>query len=338
MNATHFNSVNRYTSIYSVRPGDTLSKIILKFYQVRYGSNEYKAALQQITSDNPQVNDPDKIKIGQSLILRKLNTPTGVESRPISANAQTISEADQKQFDSTVKALSIPEREAFWALSWLDDNWGPASAGIGASFASMGFLLGSESKGNISELKKLDGLYQDYKAGRLTKGQYDYRRRKLLETVAKNLGPTEKLFFNGQKARESMRISRKGGVPATSAIKKNTDKLAKLSKAVAKGGTVLTAVNLGLACDQIARAKTDVEKNEILVDTAVSTVVGLAGGAVISLVVLATPVGWIGALALGVTSGIASYASGKVVANVYKELYSDVDLVKKTRVGEVCSY
>ncbi|WP_259556260.1 LysM peptidoglycan-binding domain-containing protein [Vibrio harveyi] len=114
MNTTHFNSVNRYTSIYSVRPGDTLSKIILKFYQVRYGSNEYKAALQQITSDNPQVNDPDKIKIGQSLILRKLNTPTGVESRPISANAQTISEADQKQFASTVKALSIPEARSFF--------------------------------------------------------------------------------------------------------------------------------------------------------------------------------------------------------------------------------
>ncbi|MFZ3420418.1 LysM peptidoglycan-binding domain-containing protein [Vibrio harveyi] len=338
MNTTHFNSVNRYTSIYSVRPGDTLSKIILKFYQVRYGSNEYKAALQQITSDNPQVNDPDKIKIGQSLILRKLNTPTGVESRPISANAQTISEADQKQFDSTVKALSIPEREAFWALSWLDDNWGPASAGIGASFASMGFLLGSESKGNISELKKLDGLYQDYKAGRLTKGQYDYRRRKLLETVAKNLGPTEKLFFNGQKARESMRISRKGGVPATSAIKKNTDKLAKLSKAVAKGGTVLTAVNLGLACDQIARAKTDVERSSIIVETAASTAVGTLAGAAIALVVLATPVGWVSALVLGTVSSFGSYTIGKMAARTYKEHYSGINIAANTGIGDVCSY
>ncbi|HII4383107.1 TPA: hypothetical protein ACY4QB_000115 [Vibrio parahaemolyticus] len=66
--------------------------------------------------------------------------------------------------------MSQNEKEAFWALSWLDDNWGPASAGIGATFASMGALLGDSEKGNVAELKKLDGLYRDYKSSSFRKG------------------------------------------------------------------------------------------------------------------------------------------------------------------------
>lgn len=339
MNTTHFNSVNRHSYLYSVKPGDTLTGIIWKFYHFKFGTEGYKLALSQIRKDNPKLVNPDLIKVGQSINLRKLDhtdlKPTA--NFKLSFNS-VISPSEQSKFDSTIKSLSQKEREAFWALSWLDDNWGSASAGIGATFASMGALLGDDGKGNVGELKKLDGLYQDYKSGSLSKGQYDYRRKKLLEVVAKNLGPTEKLLFNGRKAREVMRISRKGGVPATVALKKNTDKLAKLSKVAAKGGTVLTAINLGLACEQIARANTKAKKNEILVETAASTVVGLASGIVISLVVLATPVGWIGAIALGIASSGVSYASGKVVADKYKELYSDIDLMSKTKVGVVCNY
>ncbi|WP_253664332.1 LysM domain-containing protein [Vibrio sp. Y20_XG_PY13] len=336
MNTTYFNSVNRYSYIYSVKPGDTLTRIIWKFYHFKFETDGYNFALAQIKKDNPKISDPNSIKSGQSIYLRKLNSSDAKQSEFFSKTI--ISAHDQAQFESTMKSMSQNEKEAFWALSWLDDNWGPASAGIGATFASMGALLGDSEKGNVAELKKLDGLYRDYKSGTFSKGQYDYRRKKLLENVAKNLGPTEKLLFNGKKAREAMRISKNGGVMTTAALQKNTERLAKLSKVAAKGGTVLTAVNIGIACDQIARADSNAKKNEILVETAASTVVGLAGGAVISLVVMATPVGWIGAIALGVVSASASYASGKVVADKYKELYSDIDLVGKTKVGEVCSY
>ncbi len=339
MNTTHFNSVNRYSYLYSVKPGDTLTGIIWKFYHFKFGTEGYKLALSQIRKDNPRIVNPDSIKVGQSISLRKLSLIDASSSpNPKFSLYSVVSDNEQSKFDSTIKSLSQKEQEAFWALSWLDDNWGSASAGIGATFASMGALLGDVGKGNVGELKKLDGLYREYKSGSLSKGQYDYRRKKLLETVAKNLGPTEKLLFNGKKAREAMRISRKGGVPATAALQKNTDKLAKLSKAAAKGGTILTAVNLGLACDQIARANTKTKKNEILVETAASTVVGTVSGIAISLFVVATPIGWVGALVLGVASSASSYYLGKRAAAVYKEHYSHLDIAQVTGVRSTCSY
>ncbi|HCE2451508.1 TPA: LysM peptidoglycan-binding domain-containing protein [Vibrio parahaemolyticus] len=336
MNTTYFNSVNRYSYVYSVKPGDTLTRIIWKFYHFKFETDGYNFALAQIKKDNPKISDPNSIKSGQSIYLRKLSSSDAKQSEFFSKTI--ISDHDQAQFESTMKSMSQNEKEAFWALSWLDDNWGPASVGIGATFASMGALLGDSDKGNVAELKKLDGLYRDYKSGAFSKGQYDYRRKKLLENVAKNLGPTEKLLFNGKKAREAMRISRNGGVMTTAALQKNTERLAKLSKVAAKGGTVLTAVNIGIACDQIARADSNVKKNEILVETAASTVVGTVSGIAISLFVVATPVGWVGALVLGVASSVGGYYSGKQAAAVYKEHYSHLDVVKSTGVGNICSY
>jgi hypothetical protein len=58
MNSEYFNSVNRYRYFYNIRPGDTLSKVILKIYHYRYGSDGYRQALDQILTDNPEIQHP----------------------------------------------------------------------------------------------------------------------------------------------------------------------------------------------------------------------------------------------------------------------------------------
>ncbi len=203
-------------------------------------------------------------------------------------------------------------------------------------FASMGILLGDSSKGNIKKLAEIEEVYKKYKSGALTRGQYDYRRKKVLDTVAKNLGPVEKLLFKGKKAQESMRISRKGGIPATAALRSNTLRLGKLSKIASKGGSVLTAVNLGVACHQIANSASEAKKNEILVETATSTAVGIFGGVAISVIVFATPIGWFGSLVLAAGTAVVSNRMSDIGVDLYKSRYSDISLVNELGVGKVC--
>lgn len=329
MNTTYFNSVNRYSCLYVVKPGDTLSKVILKFYNFRYGTDGYQRAMKQILADNPTIKDSNVIKISQTINLRAIDSKE--TSKPL------VSGKEQENLELTMKKLSQPEQEIFSLLSVMEEYWGVGSTGTGVTFASMGILLGSQNKGNIALLKQVSEVYQSYKSGKLSKGQYDYRRKQLLEKAARNLGPTEKLLFKGKTAKEAMRITRAKGVRPTAALHGNTQRLSTISKVAARGGTVLTAVNVGMACHQIANAKTNAKKNEILVETAASAVVGVMGGAAISFFIVATPVGWVTALVLGVASSAISYVSGKAALRYYHADYGESDLVTLTGVNKFCS-
>ncbi|WP_112477804.1 peptidoglycan-binding protein LysM [Vibrio variabilis] len=339
MNSEYFNSVNRYRYFYNIRPGDTLSKVILKIYHHRYGSDGYRLALDQILTDNPEIQHPDKVRIGQAISLRPLNSQPASTSPVASQFAPNpaISKEDKTQFERTMKQMPQEQQDLFWALSWLEDAWGPASTGAGVTFASMGILLGGEGKGNIAKLAEIEKVYQQYKLGVLTKGQYDYHRSKILKSVAQNFGPIEKVLFKGKKAREAMRISRAGGVSSTVALRKNTQRLAALSSGAARGGTLLTAVGIGVSCHQISSSSSIAKKNEIFVETVASNLVGIAAGVAISLVVGVSSIGWFAALSIAAVSAGIGYASGKTGAHFYKKLVPDLNLVSITGVDKVCS-
>ncbi|GMQ49347.1 hypothetical protein VB10N_43460 [Vibrio sp. 10N] len=339
MNSEYFNSVNRYRYFYNIRPGDTLSKVILKIYHHRYGSDGYRQALDQILTDNPEIQHPDKVRIGQAISLRPLNSKPASTSPVASQFAPNpaISKEDKAQFERTMKQMPQQQQDLFWALSWLEDAWGPASTGAGVTFASMGILLGGKGKGNIAKLAEIEKVYQQYKLGVLTKGQYDYRRSKILKAVARNFGPIEKVLFKGKKAREAMRISRAGGVSSTVALRKNTQRLAALSSGAARGGTLLTAVGIGVSCQQISQSSSIAEKNEIFAETVASAVVGIAAGTAISLVVGVASIGWFVALSIAAVSAGIGYVGGKMGVYIYKENIPYFNLVSKTGVDKVCS-
>ena len=86
------------------------------------------------------------------------------------------------------------EQEAFWALAWLDENYGIASTTAAAGFNSFGGLISQAHNAFLVEVKH---LYHQYKRGELTKGAY-----------ARKLGPFEKLIFKDQTVCEAIRITR----------------------------------------------------------------------------------------------------------------------------------
>lgn len=132
----------------------------------------------------------------------------------------------------------------FWALAWLEHNTNslvvPGSVVTGATSNLL-------SPANTALIKKVGDLYAEYKKGTISKGQYDYQRKIALETLKQNIGPMERLLFGNKTTRESIRIARGGGVPATAYMDKNFERLNRVAKFAKHGGIVLTgAGGLGL--------------------------------------------------------------------------------------------
>jgi len=145
------------------------------------------------------------------------------------------------------------------------------------------FLRGS---GNINFI---GDHYADYKTDKITKGQYDARRKKALDQLKENIGPMEKLLFGNHTPHERIRIARAGGIPATAHITQQADRLKHLGSMSRHGGIVLAGVGLTAACMQIASITDTKEKNEIFVETITSTTVGAVAGSVIGLFLYSTP-------------------------------------------------
>jgi hypothetical protein len=234
---------------------------------------------------------------------------------------------------SVLQNVPVDSDPDFYALSWLASHSNYLTIPGGTILGGQGNLL---SGGNIGLVDKISDLYADYKAGKLTKGQYDSRRKQSLDMFRKNIGPFEKLLYGDKTPHEVIRIARGGGVPATSRIVENTQHLKKLAAVAKHGGIVLTGVGVAASCMQIADADSAEEKSGILVETVTSTAVGLGSSALIGFFLISNPVGWGTALVLATGSVALSYASGKGARVAYDTFGNRVDLVTGTGVGAVC--
>jgi hypothetical protein len=225
------------------------------------------------------------------------------------------------------------DQNNFWALSWLEHNSNfltvPGSIAFGASSNLM-------SPGNVGLIDEVSDLYAQYKIGKLSKSQYSYQRKVLLDRLKNNIGPIEKLLFGNKTTHESIRIARSGGVPATAHIAKHAARINTLAKVTRNGGLVLAGVGVAASCMQIANTEDQSKKNEILVETVVSTVVGLAGGVMVGVFLVSNPIGWGVALVLATGSAAVSYGAGKVAVAAYDASGRKVDFINGTGVGRIC--
>jgi F0F1-type ATP synthase assembly protein I len=221
----------------------------------------------------------------------------------------------------------------FWALAWLEHNTNslvvPGSVVAGATSNLL-------SPGNTALIKKVSDLYAEYKKGTISKGQYDYQRKIALDTLKRNVGPMERLLFGNKTTRESIRIARGGGVPATAYVDKNFERLNHVAKLAKYGGVVLTGVGVTASCMQIAHVQDQHTKNEILVETISSTLVGGIGGYLVGVFLVSNPIGWGTALVLATGVTAASYTAGKVVRAAYDIRGRRLDFVSGLGVDRIC--
>lgn len=201
-------------------------------------------------------------------------------------------------------------------------------------------MIDTTFKTNSPLLTEMVDNYETYKRGQITKGQYDYRRSRLITQLTTNLGPTN-LLLNGTHApTEVLRVSRTKGTLPTQPLTQKIKQMSQLSRAASKGGVALSVVGLGIACHQIANATSQQKKNEILVES----IGGLAGGIFYGLAVgvgvalMATPVGWVAALAIGVGSVAASYGGSRALRKLYDARGKHIDFATKSGVASACSF
>lgn len=317
---------------YRIRGGDTLSAIIFKMFGYAPGDSRYAGALTYIKSLNPHIKNPNRIISGELLRLGVI--PQGNAIAKISPKIQTPALSSKLTTPSFMTAKVTPEDiDNYWALSWLEENSNfltiPGSIALGAN----GNLM---SPGNIRLLTEVGNLYAEYKNGTITKGQYDYRRALTLNSLKQNIGPMEKLLFGNKTTHQTIRIAKGGGIPATAHIKKHAARMNNLAKASKAGGIVLVGVGLTASCMQIANANSREEKNEIFVETVLSTSVGVVAGVIVGLFLISNPIGWGTALVLATGSTASSYGAGKLARFAYDKFGNKMDLVSGAGVDNIC--
>ena len=314
---------------YTVRGGDTLSGIIGKAYNIYPRDSLYSEVQDQVMSLNPQISNPNRIFSDSILRLGMFPPPRSPQQCFAYPELHNVSAPDT----FITASLTRQQRQRFWALSWLQhhSSWLTAPGSVGFGMATN--LL---SPGNVGLLEDVMEGYAHYKTGKLSKGQYDYLRRRNLQQFSRNVGPFERVLFGKKTTQQSIRIARAGGIPATAQIKKHADRLRRLSKVAGIGGIALTGVGMTAACMQIANTLDQSEKNEIFVETVLSSMFGLVGGYAATVFLVSNPVGWGTALVLAVGSTAVSYAAGKGARAAYGKYLNRIDFVTGTGVSSIC--
>lgn len=232
-----------------------------------------------------------------------------------------------------MQSMPESEREAFVAAAWLQQNWNILNATGATALGAGAFLLNPL---NVDELRGITVAYERYKAGAITKGQYDYERKSRIERFKARVGPAERLLFPGKTPNEVFRISRSKVIPATAPVMENAARLQTIGRYASRGGVVLSAVGLGFACGEIARADNRADKNKIFAEASTSFIAGTAASVVIGITLAATPVGWIVALSLAAGATMASFGAGKAASIAYDKFGNEIDFVNMVGVDNVC--
>ncbi len=327
---------------YKIKGGDTFSNIIFKMFGYGMNDNRYNDKKDYLLTINPHITNPDLIKAGDILhldILPLVPKPSNqTVSIPLSSTmkppkVKTAHKIANIKTNFITTQVNAQDMDNFWALSWLAQNSNYLTIPGGIAMSANENLL---SAGNVGLINNVSDHYADYKSGRISKGQYDYRRKISLDKLKNNIGPFEKWIFGKNTTHESIRIARSGAIPATANITMNANKLNKLASLGKAGGIALVGVGLTASCMQIAKTKKSHEKNEIFVETIASTSVGIGAGAVIGLFLVSNPIGWGTAVVLAVGSAALSYGSGKLARYTYDSTGSQIDFVSGSGIGRIC--
>ncbi len=194
----------------------------------------------------------------------------------------------------------------------------------------------STLQSNKMYLQSLVKNYEEFKNGKITKGQYDYARRKTIKQLEHKMGPVKHLLSRKKSHRQVLRISRRRGHMPTRNINRYLGKMRKFARASKGGGYLLAGVSLATACMDIEDAKTKQEENEIFVETFAGLATGTGLSAIAGILLIGTPVGWVAGLVL--IAGSMAYGSlaGRLARNIYDKNFNKVDVVSLTGVSRIC--
>lgn len=337
---------NDLGTVYMIQPGDTLSEIISAHYGVTVNSLEYNIAMNSAIAFNDRIEEGDYIRAGEAIRLMPLPdlnssgfcpTPADFykEKQIVTRHKLEPMRSHHSAYvrDMAPRDMGV-EQDIYRALALIQEHylWLNIAGTTGAE--AFGQIAGA---GNVALAQQVGSLYEDYKNNKLTKGQYDGRRAKLLKEMSKNLGPLEKILLGGKTAKQAIRINRFKSLPVTHNISAYASHLGQLaSRATTGGGILLAGMGGAVACADIADADTRQEKNEVFVEYGISTSTSAVLGIAVSALLLTTPVGWGVALVLGAGTAAWGKLAGDGAAWFYNKKLQHIDLVSDLGIDKVC--
>lgn len=307
----------------AVRPGDDLTSIVTRRYP-SLPTNQREGQIKAILVDNPWITNSRRLTSGKLIFL---------DGQP---NTRPASELQWLGYLNAVRERAEPRARS------VVDALTPSALNIAAGGLT-GAALGLDTvrhsfESNKATVRSIAESYNAYKNGNLTKGQYDFRRRKLIASLKAKLGPLDHSLFGSTPANKILRIDRGAKLP-TRTLMEYVRKMDAVARYARHGGVALAGIDLGLACYQIGGEATQREKNETLVESLGALGGGMVYGFGVTLFVgiSATPIGWVAALILaggGIASGIVG---SKVAVFGYRTFAPGVDVVGLTRIDRLCS-
>jgi len=313
------------TIVYHIRPGDNLTRIIKRYYGA-VTPQKRQTIITQIQQDNPKVKNPNHIIPNQLLTI---DVPTHRYASPAEKRLTPLlnmTKAELKPLQHRFNSAPTQDKNTLTTIV-------PVLLGTGAIGLT---AIKTTFQSNTGHLADIMQNHNDLQAKKITKGQYDYRRRKAIKKLNEKLGPLKRILNKSKTSREVLRISRRRGRHPTCNITNHMARMDKLSRVARTGGIILATVGLGVACYEIAQSDSTFRKNQILVES----LGGLAGGAIFGLGVavffIATPFGWVAALVIGAGSVAASYAGGLGAKRFYDTKLRHIDLSKMSGVSHLC--
>jgi len=316
---------------YEVQPADNLHSIVFRYYG-SMSQNKVRFLADQVLQANPHILTPNSLRAGKLIQLPvPRNYCAAPKGFPFHSPAfEEIADSPWFRHLNHSWEKAAPEERAFLHRA------SPFLLGTGTAALT---TLNTTFKTNVPLVGEIAGYYEAFQSGDLTRNQYDYRRRKTLAQLSDNLGPTQRLIHGDRKPGEVIRINRRSGVVPTANIDRQVRRMTDLSKVASRGGVALSVVGLGIACHEISQTSSRDRQNEILVESAGGVVGGVlySVGAGIGLAMMATPVGWVGGLVIGVGGALAGYAGSKGTRKIYDLSGRRIDFVEGLGVTNACS-
>lgn len=306
-----------------VSAGETLSGIVNSYYPGKVAGIQDK--LKQVLIDNPNIKNPNKIKLGQLIVFRT------------ASNTMCLAPIELRETNKVKHLWDVMSHETQKAIKETAPLYNGLSLGLAGGGAAL-FTLEQTLKSNMSLLNGIPDAYHQYKNGAITKYEFDKIISSKLNLYTKNIGPIiNKGMYGDTKVKNSFKLSPGRSLNATKSMTQHLNKLNKISSAVSKGGLVLVGIGLASSCYQVSQAGSIPEKNDIAVKSISSTITGAAMGIVATVFLVGTPVGWGIVLVAGTISAVGSWGAGELASSVYKSNFSDVDVVNSLGISRVCN-
>lgn len=239
-----------------MKPGENLLRIIREQYGTNYGAKDPDQILQAIRAYNPEISDINRIYPGQCIILPGQLSAAPKDFANSSYGRPPPPQAAELPNHRKEKTDEIKSAAEKWDFSQEEFQDGLISASKLLTSGATGIIKFAAEKFQVAQdaMQMSASLYNDFLLGKITKGQYQYRRSQLLTRIDNILPRQIRGIQSNKSMRELFRASTHG-IDRAAPLNKTMEHFDKIQKSLSgRTPKILKAVQYGLSGLNVANS------------------------------------------------------------------------------------